>query len=238
MPKPTEIYDIDYNRHIRILGTAHFTKRSVKEAHEAVETTGTKDLAIELDPRRFSFLNGACHVCPKRGMCTTKCEFIEASETLGNMDANIWLIDMSENQIRQRIRQLIDLQGGPYGSFLIPPVIRDDQLPWLWEKGFKNEVIRRSQRNLEVIRRTMPPIWRVLIKERNALMAARLGWITSKRIDEGEEEPNILALVGAAHVEEIRELLKCPLAIRENLQGLSLSFSPPVVVRRVRITGD
>jgi hypothetical protein len=238
MPIATEIYDIDYNRFIHILGTAHFTKRSLKEAHEAVETTGTKDLAVELDPRRFSFLNGACHVCPKRGMCTIKCEFIEASETLGNMDANIWLIDMSENQIRQRIRQLIALQGGTYGSFPVPPVMRNEHLPWLWESGFKNEVIRRSQRNLEVLRRAMPPMWRVFIKERNALMAARLAWITSKRIDEGEEEPNILALVGAAHVEEIRELLNCPLAIRENMQALSLSFSPPAVVRRVRITGD
>ncbi len=235
---PTEIYSIDYNRYIHILGTAHFTKRSLKEAHEAVETTGTKDLAIELDPRRFNFLNGACHICPKRGMCTIKCEFIEASETLGNVDANIWLIDMSENQIRQRIRQLVALQEVPYGGFSVAPTLGDEQTPWLWERGFKDEVIRRSQRNLEVLRRRMPPIWRVLIKERNALMAARLAWITSKRIDEGQEEPNVLALVGAAHVKEIRELLKHPLAISENLQMLSLSFSPPALVRRVSIIGD
>lgn len=234
----TEIQDIDYNRYVNILGTAHFTKRSIKEAHEAVKTTGTKDLAIELDLHRFNFLNGTCPTCPERGTCTSRCEFIEASETLGNIDANIWLIDMTENQIRQRIRQLIALQGVPYSGFYMPHQIIDDQTPWLWEQGYKDEVIRRSQRNLEALRRNIPPVWRVLIKERNALMASRLAWIASKRIDEGEEKPNVLALVGAAHVGEIRELLEQPSTIRENLQRLSLTFSPPPLVRRVRITGD
>ena len=45
---PFEIYDIDYNRFIRILGTAHFTRRSIQEARRAVKGTGARDLAIEL----------------------------------------------------------------------------------------------------------------------------------------------------------------------------------------------
>ena len=77
----------------------------------------------------------------------------------------------------------------------------------------------------------------VLIKERNALMAARLAWIASKRMDAGEK-PNILALTGAAHVEEIKELLRNPMSIKGNLRGLRLPFSPPTLVRRVGIMGD
>jgi len=234
---PFEIYDTDYNGFIHILGTAHFTRRSIQEAHEAVEKTGTKDLAIELDPRRFSLLNGACLACPRHGICTTKCEFIEASEALGNVDANIWLIDMSENQMRGRIRQLMTPMEASRGPFPAFRIMGDERLPWLWEQGYKDEVIRSSQQMLEALQRAFPSIWRVLIKERNALMAARLAWIASKRIDEGEK-PDILALTGAAHVEEIEELLKNPINIKENLRRLELPFSPPTLIRRVGIMGD
>jgi len=233
----SEIYDTDYNSFIHILGTAHFTRRSIQEAHQAVEKTGTKDLAIELDPRRFNLLNGACLTCPRHGTCTTKCEFIEASEALGNVDANIWLIDMTENQMRGRIRQLMTPIEASQGAYPVFSIMGDRELPWLWERGHKDEVIRRSEKMLEVLRRAFPSVWRVLIKERNALMAARLAWIASKRMDEGEK-PNILALTGAAHVEEIKELLRHPITIKENLKRLRLSFSPPTLIRRVGIMGD
>lgn len=234
---PTEIYDTDYNAFIHILGTAHFTRRSIQEARKAVEKTGARDLAIELDPRRFSVLNGACLTCPRHGTCTTKCEFIEASEALGNVDANIWLIDMSQNQIRRRIRQMMTPMEASRGAFPVLSIIGDGELPWLWERGYKGEVIRRSEERLEALRRAFPSIWRVLIKERNALMAARLAWIASKRMDEGEK-PNILALTGAAHVEEIKELLKNPINIKENLRRLELPLSLPTLIRRVGIRGD
>jgi len=234
---PFEIYNTDYNNFIHILGTAHFTRRSIQEAHQAVEKTGTKDLAIELDPRRFNLLNSVCLTCPRHGTCKTKCEFIEASEALGNVDANIWLIDMSENQIRERIRQLMTPIEASRGAFPVLSIMGDRELPWLWERGYKDEVIRSSQKRLEALRRAFPSVWRVLIKERNALMAARLAWIASKRMDE-RKKPNILALTGAAHVEEIKELLKNPINIKENLRGLRLPFSLPTLIRRVGIRGD
>lgn len=237
MPVPFEIYDTDYNSFIHILGTAHFTRRSIQEVQRGIKKTGTRDLAIELDPRRFSLLNSACLTCPRHGTCTTKCEFIEASEALGNVDANIWLIDMSENQIRRRIRQLMTPMEASRGAFPVLSIMGDGGLPWLWERGYKDEVIRRSEERLEVLRRALPSVWRVLIRERNALMAARLAWIASKRMDEGEK-PNVLALTGAAHVEEIKELLRHPINIKENLRRLRLPFSPPTLVRRVGIVGD
>lgn len=237
MPMPFEIYDTDYNNFVHILGTSHFTRRSIQEAQRAIKKTGTRDLAIELDPRRFSLLNSACLTCPRRETCTTKCEFIEASEAIGNVDANIWLIDMSENQIGGRIKQLINPIEASRGAFSVFSIMGDKRLPWLWERGYKDEVIRSSRKRLEALRLAFPSVWRVLIKERNALMAARLAWIASKRMDEGEK-PNILALTGAAHVEEIKELLRHPINIKENLRRLRLPFSPPTLVRRVGIRGD
>jgi len=231
---PVEIYDVDYNDFIRILGTAHFTRRSVQEARQAVRATGTRDLAMELDPERFDHLNGACATCPRRGMCMAKCEFIEACQALGNIDANIWLIDMAQDQMGRRIRQLITPAEASRGSFSPLNWSGDEGMPWLWERGLKDEVIRRSQEGLKALHSTFPTVWRVLIQERNALMAARLAWIASKGLDEGKK-PKILALMGAAHVTDIRQLLRNPMSIRENLRKLRLPYTPPTLIRRIGV---
>jgi len=225
---------MDYNDFIRILGTAHFTRRSIQEARQAVRATGTRDLAIELDPERFDHLNGACATCPRQGICRASCEFIEACQALGNVDANIWLIDMAQDQMRQRIGQLITPAEASRGFFSPLDWSGNEGMPWLWERGLKDEVIRRSQEGLEALRSAYPTVWRVLIQERNALMAARLAWIASKRLDEGGK-PEILALVGAAHVADIQQLLRNPMSIRENLRKLRLPYSPPTLIRRIGV---
>lgn len=186
-----EIYRLDYNQYVHILGTTHFTKHSLFDAHEAVKQLKPADLAIELDLERFRALNTDCNLCPENSKCTRKCEFIGAVEVLGNVDANIWLIDMTRHQFAQRTHIL----------------------------------------------RSRAHVWRVLLDERDTLMAARLAWITSERLRD-EEKPNILALVGAAHVKGIKHLLRNPQAIRENLRGFELSFTPPMLIRRIQINGD
>jgi len=185
-----EIFNVDYNQFVHILGTTHFTRRSLFDAYHAVNGLKPTELAIELDLERFRTLNVNCALCPENKTCTNKCEFIGATDALGNVDANIWLIDMSRHQFRQRTRML-----------------------------------------------SRAAVWRVLIDERDTLMAARLAWIASENL-RIKKNPNILAVVGAAHVKGISSLLKNPLEIRENLQGLNLEFTPPTLVRRIQITGD
>jgi len=186
-----EICDIDFNRLVNILGTTHFTRRSLFEAYAAVNKLKPTDLAIELDLERFRALHTNCTLCPESKTCTNKCEFIGAADALGNVNANIWLIDMSRPQFAQRTHVLAS---------------------------------RAS-------------MWRVLIDERDTLMAVRLAWIVTEGLKAGEE-PRVLALVGAAHVKGIRRLLKNPLEIKENLNQLNLEFTPPKLVRRILITGD
>jgi len=239
----TEIRDIDYNEFVSLLGTAHFTRRSVREAYEAVERLRPTDLAIELDLQRFNMLNGLCTSCPKHSECDRKCEFVGATDALGNTDANIWLIDMSEYEIAVRIRSAaypFSSDGWGYISIYADmPFLYDSEEDEssLWEKGFKQKVLDANQRRLKLLRRQEPAVWRVLIDERNNLMAARLAWIVSKSFDEGKK-PKILAVVGAAHIDSIRELLANPFAIKENMHRLSLSFTPPTLIRRVKINGD
>lgn len=230
-----EILNENYNQYIEMLGTAHFTKRSLIEAYEAVRNLNPTDLAIELDMQRFQLLNSRCASCTNRRTCAGRCEFLGATDALGNVNANIWLIDISEKEIFTRIRNLV-LPSRLWLSFIrLPSHDRcfNDEV-WLWENGYKNEVLKRSEKRLEYLRLRAPHFWRVLIDERNVLMAARLAWIVTQRLDKGEVA-RILALMGAAHISGVKKLLCYPLLIREELRKFGLKFTKPTLIRRVSV---
>lgn len=187
----TEILNVDYNQFVHLLGTTHFTQRSLLAAYRTVNQLKPTELAVELDLERFQELNHMCATCPHNKRCIRKCEFIGAVEAMGNRDMNIWLIDMTRRQFRQRTHM------------------------------FASQAL----------------VWRVLIDERDTLMAARLAWITTESMKAGND-PKILALVGAAHVKGIKSLLKNPTTIKENLRWLKLPFTQPTFIRRVQISGD
>jgi pheromone shutdown protein TraB len=186
----TEIYNVDYTQFVQVLGTTHFSRRSLQDAYTAVAKLKPTDLAIELDMKRYRILNSKCATCPQSTSCARKCEFIGAVEALENRNTNIWLIDMSRREFRERLRLL---QAGSS--------------------------------------------WRVLLHERDALMAARLAWITTSGLEKGEA-PRVLALVGAAHVKGMKAMLSDPAVLKKRLDRLELPFTPPVLMRRVMIVGD
>ncbi len=228
-----EILNVDYNQYVNLVGTAHFTRRSINDAYQSIKSLNPKDVAIELDWKRFKHLNTACLGCPRTRSCKGLCEFTGAAEALGNVDANIWLIDMTEQEIRRRIESR--MPSSERERMGIPLYHHLDEDPiWLWEKGFKDRVINNSKKQIEVSRQFFPSVWRVLIDERNALMAARLAWIASKNLNKGKNS-KILTFVGAAHVEGIRKLLMNPILIKQQLQSFNLSFTEPTLIRRVAI---
>ena len=186
-----EIYNIDYTQFVHLLGTTHFSERSLLDAYAAVDRLKPTDLAIELDLKRYQVLNSQCAGCPRSMSCTRKCEFICAVEALENCNMNIWLIDMSRGEFRERLHLL--------------------------EPGLSH--------------------WRVLLHERDALMAARLTWIATDSLKKGET-PRVLSLVGAAHVRGIESMLSDPVALRSRLRRFELPFTPPMLMRRVMVMGD
>jgi pheromone shutdown protein TraB len=228
-----EIFNVDYNPYVDVVGTAHFTRRSINDAYKSINSFNPKDVAIELDWRRFKHLNTACLGCPKIRSCKGLCEFTGAADALGNVDANIWLIDMTEQEIRRRIRSRMTPSERERMGFQLSHKWDEDPI-WLWEKGFKDRVINNSKKEIEAGRRFFPSVWRVLIDERNALMAARLAWIASKNLNEGKNS-KILTFVGAAHVEGIKDLLMNSLLIKDQLRKFNLSFTEPTLIRRVAI---
>jgi pheromone shutdown protein TraB len=68
-------------------------------------------------------------------------------------------------------------------------------------------------------------------------MAARLAWIMTSGLEKGET-PRVLALVGAAHVKGMKTMLSNPEVLKKRLDSLELPFTPPVLMRRVKIAGD
>jgi len=228
-----EILNVDYNQYVDLVGTAHFTKRSINDAYEAIKSKNPKDVAIELDWKRFKNLNSACVGCPKISSCEGLCEFTSASQALGNVDANIWLIDISQKEMQQRIRSQMSYSERQISRHIQSSGYEEDPV-WLWERGLKEKVIKNSKKQIEASRQIFPSVWRVLIDERNALMSARLAWIVSKNPNQ-KKSTKILAFVGAAHVEGLKNLLKNPLLIKDQLGSFNLVFSMPTLVRRVAI---
>ena len=228
-----QIFNVDYNQYVNIIGTAHFTRRSIHDAYESIKSLNPKDVAIELDRKRFKHLNTACLGCPKIGSCKGLCEFTVAAEALGNVDANIWLIDMTEREMQRRIRSKITRSERERMGFILYQGLDEDPV-WLWEKGFKDRVINKSKKQIEESRQLFPSVWQVLIDERNVLMSAKLAWIASKNLKE-RKNSKILAFVGAAHVEGIKDLLMKPHLIKDQLRRFGVSFLKPTLVRRVAI---
>jgi pheromone shutdown protein TraB len=229
-----EIINTNYLQYVDLIGTAHFTRRSIHDAYNAVTSLKPKDVALELDWRRFRQLSGHCIHCSQYGKCKGICEFTGAADALGNVNANIWLIDMSESDMRFRMTKgRTPLEPKPRFQPLYRYAHRNPVR--LWEQGYKEQVIEDSKRMIEYNRRISPSVWRVLIDERNAMMAARLSWIITTQLHE-DKRPHVLALVGAAHVEGIQTLLKDPQLIRSNLRAFRLSFTEPTLIRRVAVT--
>jgi pheromone shutdown protein TraB len=227
-----DILHIDYNQHIELIGTAHFTRRSINDANETIGATKPTDIALELDMKRYLNLNAHCVGCSKSTLCKGLCEFTGAADALGNVDASIWLIDMTENEMKQRMQRGVSRFRRPkiIGTIVNYPL--EDPVR-LWEMGYKEEVIDYSEKQMEALRRISPSIPRVLIDERNALMASRLAWIASRKTN--IEQSKIIAFVGAAHVKGIKELLRKPLLITDRFIQFGLFFSEPTLIRRVAI---
>lgn len=76
--------------------------------------------------------------------------------------------------------------------------------------------------------------WRVLLHERDTLMAARLAWIATRSL-ENKATPRVLALIGAAHEKGVKSLLRNPFDLRDRLKSLELVFTPPTLIRRVMV---
>jgi pheromone shutdown protein TraB len=215
---------------IDVTGTAHFTMRSIIDAMERASSGDYSAVAIELDRGRFDELSVASYYADPLYRPAVEGEFVAAADAFGNRDGDIWLIDMTMDEIRSRIAS--GLRPGELRSWAVASreLGRYERLGMrYWEAGMKEEAMRFLGATTRAMEEYSPTIHRVLIEERNALMAARLVEVA------GRTDGRILALVGMAHVPGVTGLLSRPEAIGRQLERYGLNYSPPTRIRRARV---
>ncbi|MDV3277548.1 MAG: TraB/GumN family protein [Nitrososphaerales archaeon] len=213
-----------------VLGTAHFTRRSVGEAVAAASSERYSSVSIELDKQRFDELNATSLNAPRSIRAIAEGEFVAASDAFGNRDGDIWLIDIALGEIRSRIAPTLTASElrvwNEVSSRLAPYETAGIRL---WEAGNEREAMRYLGWTTRAMERFSPTLHRALIEERNVIMAARLMEIAGVTKGKG------LVLVGKAHVLGLGRLLAEPARIAEGFERYGLNYSPPVRVRRARV---
>ena len=215
------------------VGTAHFTGRSIYDAIQAASSGFHSGVAVELDRSRFDGLNRMGYSVGPQLRARAEGEFVAATDAFGNRDGDIWLLDWSIEQIDQRVRTTLTPQElwrwRSVSSGLFPYEVRGARL---WEAGMKDEALRYLDFTTRTMREYFPSLYRVLIIERNLLMAARLMEVETRLAD---PQARVLVLMGMAHVDGVRRLLREPERLSDGFDRYGLNYSAPIRIRRARV---
>lgn len=213
-----------------IVGTAHFTRKSIGDAVSAASSRRHSSVAIELDRERFEELDVASVRAPWPHRAVAEGEFVAATDAFGNREGDIWLIDISMAEIGSRIARRMtegELRAWNHVSRRLAPY--EAAGAQYWEAGREEDAMRYLELTTRAMQRYSPTLYRVLIEERNLIMAARLMQVAQAT------RGRALVLVGKAHVEGIERLLSDPAKIEEGLARHGLNYSPPTRIRRARV---
>ena len=222
---------MEYNN-LTIIGTSHIAKESLEEVENAIEEKNPDIIAIELDKSRlyslfkkpgkirfydikrvgvkgfiFSIigawaekkLGSMVGVAPgsemKRAVILAKEKGIQIA--LIDQDIEITLKRFSKSLTwREKWNFIVDIFKGFFS--------RKKELGFEFDlsKVPSKKVIKQL---IEKVRQRYPNIYRVLIEERNLVMAENLKKVMGRHPDK-----KILAIIGAGHEEEILQLIKKP----------------------------
>ncbi len=218
---------------IHIIGTSHISKQSVREITDAIEKEKPAIVAVELDQKRlyallhkqkrgfsladirrvgvkgFLFALLGSWVQKKLGKYTG---MVPGSEMLTSVQLarkhklHLSLIDQDIEITLKRLSQAFtwsekwhfvrDFFRGVYWGMAKPGKLQSFDLTKVpAEKVIENMI--------NEIKKSYPNLYRVLIKERNEVMAKRL-----VELQQANTEKNILAVVGAGHKKEMERIIK------------------------------
>ncbi len=215
-------------KNLTVLGTSHISSESIKEVKKTIIETNPKIVALELDYSRFQALiskekgNKSIKYMFKVGFTgflfaligswaekklgnvvgvSPGSEMKKAIELSKNLNYSISLIDQDINITlknlskrftwKERFRFIFDL----FRSLFTKQKINFDlkEVP-------SDEVIRKL---LYQVRKRYPNLYKVLVKDRNIVMAKNLYNLINKNPND-----NIIAVVGAGHETDIINLIK------------------------------
>ena len=215
------------NVEVVLVGTAHVLKESVEMVRETIREEMPEVVALELDMKRFSSLYESRDVSLKEVIKQGKfmvflvsvilsyvqrkigaeigvepgAEMKEAVKTAKEIGARTALIDqelettlsrfLKTLSLREKLRLLLSILGVFRGKVEVDEGITDEEKV--------NEL-------LEELKEISPSAYKVFVEERNVVMANRIREIASSM-----ENGKIVAVMGAGHVNGVRELLTTPM---------------------------
>lgn len=226
------IRDIDYLVHVDFVGVAHFSRRSINDALEAIRDTEPVGICLELCPYRYEYLKRVQEGPFAKAFSSGKNELVTVVDFLGGVEVDVWLVDMNQEEIAARILALASLNEARAWKRIQKHLVKREEVGlMLWEEGFKDEAMKVFNGDVGLMRRNFPTLWKVLILERNIFMACSLIYLILHYLESGLQEFKIILLVGAAHVEGIKQLLKQPKKAFQALESLGISFRKPYAVK-------
>lgn len=211
-----------------LIGTSHIAKQSVKNVKEIIEYEQPDIIALELDPMRFYALT---HKSKQRrlpspfrvgfkGMLFSMfgawaekklgdyvgvspgTEMVTAGKLAKKLKKKIAFIDQNiEVTLRRLSQELTWKEKWRFAVDMIKGVFsKGEQVQIDLTKVPDTQVIDKL---LKQVRQRYPNIYKVLIEERNTIMAMRLKQLIAKHPDF-----KIIAVVGAGHLEEIANIVE------------------------------
>ncbi len=190
---------------IKIIGTSHVSRRSIKEVKETIERLRPACIGVELCPARFHALSSKQKPNLRYGLLVwvfswlqrklgervgvlPGSEMLAAIEAGRKVGAKIFFIDKNIEEIVYSLKKIpVREKIKIFGSLLFLP--------------FARAKITSVEQVLREMREQFPVLYRVLVAERNLFMAEQ-----AKRLE--KEFGSVVIVVGLGHKKGIEKLLK------------------------------
>ena len=227
-PATLPIRDIEYVSHVKFVGIAHLSQRSIHDTVQAIEDTAPVGVCFELCPYRYEDLKRAQEALSPHSASPETSEVVTAVDHLERRNTDVWLVDMNQEEIAARVLAFATLEEARAWKRIQHHLISREAMGLrLWEEGLTDEAMAVFQGDVGLMKEAFPTLWRVLIVERNVFMACSILSVVSHYLDSGLKEFTVVAVVGAAHVAGIQELLQHPTDALKALEGLGIGFRKP-----------
>jgi len=214
--------------HITVVGTSHIAPESVKQVLDTIQKQRPEIVAVELDKRRLMALTQKSKRGPslrdvrrvgikgwvfaslgswieralgkKVGVSPGE-EMLQAIGAAAQVQARVALIDQDiEVTLRRFSKALTWKEKGRFVVDLIKGMFGRNLVKFDLSKVPSQKVIDRL---VEEVNERYPSVYKVLIEERNVVMAKNLAKLAKKFPD-----AHIVAVVGAGHQKDLKKLLK------------------------------
>jgi pheromone shutdown protein TraB len=232
-PSDLAIRDLDYGSYVDFVGVAHFSRRSIRDAVQAIKDTAPVGICLELCPYRYEYLKRTQEDPFTNAASPETSELVTAVDCLNGGKTDVWLVDMNQEEIAARVFALASLEEARAWKRIQQHLAqREAEGLMLWEEGLKEEAMEVFQGDVGLMRQAFPTLWKVVIVERNIFMACSVISVISHYLERGLTGFKVVLVVGAAHVEGIQQLLQQPTKAFQTLESLGIGFRKPYTLAR------